>query len=185
MTDGAEFKKFVWTAGAISARPIGEIATWTVAGSAATIAVLIQSIEPVTKRISDTTYGWVMLLLLASLALGALCKALSTLAILGVDVNVEFERLEKTGNADKMFAHVEDFERLMEEIREPLPLPQRWIAKRAMAKGMKDPLHGFKRSARLASFAASAWYLHIAFFAFALGIVALKIIPPIHFCAST
>jgi hypothetical protein len=118
--------------------PIGvEYTKWIVTGIAAIVAVILASLDSITKHVALGWFRSGTAFLVVSLLSGSLAYLISLSLAAGVESRKRAEKIDENGDSSAPNVTLE----LLKSFNSPFWGPLRWIMKRSLRKAMEDPLY--------------------------------------------
>jgi hypothetical protein len=118
--------------------PIGvEYTKWIVTGIAAIVAVILASLDSITKHVALGYFKWGTVFLVAALLSGSLAYLISLSLAAGVVSRKHAEALEAAKDKNTPKVTLE----LLKLFTSPFWGPLRWVVNRSLRKAIADPLY--------------------------------------------
>jgi hypothetical protein len=144
------FKKFAWRSVVAVAPGLERSTTWTITGVAAIVALFVGNLEAVSKIVNLGGIRWSLLLLAASLLLGAISKQIGMALESGLASVTEVEKLLTSKEGDELMEAMSvEPRKLMHDLAEPFVWPLSLITRRSGEQGVVDYLSSDKRFIRM------------------------------------
>ena len=140
------YKHLLYIGSVAAAEPLETFATWTVAGLAAIVALLLSHLDTLRHAMYACALRWGIISLVVAMVFGALTKQFGIVIRTGIAViNSLYAALHSPDGVAMLSAMKADSEKLPAELVKPFLWPFRCFLERNARKGMVDPLHGEKR----------------------------------------